>query len=1738
MKDVKRDKLRFVLLCLLLLCSVDSLTWTGQPANPTEAIKGNNVVLTWNYSLTTAEQTNSQQFFAIEWSKFNLSSLVFDRIAIKTFVALVGVPSYQEPLSPHIVVDRNHKTDSVSLHISDVRRDDEGQYKIEYLEDFAGTVLADLVMNLTVLVSPTVISENQTVTEGEDLSLLCSAKGKPQPRTTLIELSSNSVVSGNFTSISREDAGGYNCTADNGVGSPVSKVVFIDVQYPPEGIQLRVSEEEVCNGKTISFICSAETANPMNLNYQLYENNTMIDVISSTGVWNKTSWTVEGVFFYKCVVNNSVGTAMSLNVSVNVNVSSFIMPISNEVITEGGTLNLSCPATGIPRPTVFWVKTSNGERTDGTELVIRNISRSEAGEYRCEATNPCGNASESATIDVQYPPEGIQLLVSEEEVCNGTTISFNCSAETANPMKLNYQLYENNTMIGVISSTGVWNKTSWTVGGVFFYKCVVNNSVGTAMSLNVSVNVNVSSFITPISNEVITEGGTLNLSCPATGIPRPTVFWVKTSNGERTDGTELVIRNISRSEAGEYRCEATNPCGNASESATIDVQYPPEGIQLHVSEVEVCNGTTISFSCSAVTANPMKLNYQLHENNTMIGVISSTGVWNKTSWTVGGVFFYKCVVNNSVGTAMSLNVSVNVNVSSFIMPISNEVITEGGTLNLSCPATGIPPPTVFWMKTSNGERTDGTELVIRNISRSEAGEYRCEATNPCGNASESATIDVQYNPDTVRLVANATENRNCSDSLLVKFTCDASEANPPVKNYQLLKSERPVETSSNWKWIRNILSKGDHNYSCRALHSLGNVESTNHVTVTFNVPVQVSVHVKSGNETLTEGGNVSVYCGASAGYPEPRFSWLNLNTSELIPGQWLTFINISKEKSGDYICNASNTCGEKQSSVTTIDVQYKPENVHLSTSSRKICAGKMVILTCSTGDSNPAAENFTLYENGLRLANVTRAKVGVFNQMLYAEGQHSYSCVASNAIGNSSSNNTIVEVEVPASVTVENRRIVVKEGDNVTLHCMSSGFPYPNVTWVNNSNYIMEAGSILNLTNIRRHNREYMYNCSASNACGNDSRPVYIDVQYAAEATGRGGNYSVREGSTELFSCPVDGNPEPTITWYKDNELIEPAIPNAKQLEAGETGCYTCSAINMLGPPVTITQCLIVEPEEPTPTGQQTNQVYAELTMREEYVSEYRDLDNQVSKQLVYSFQSEMDKVYQNNSNYIRTEVTGLRNGSVIVSFTLYFKNSVTPNEGLKELQAAISNGTLGTYQVGNLTLLPSGVSTFTSTTPRTAEPTDRPTWIIIVAVTAGVVLLALVVTFVTWWVHKKRKCIKDTKIHNSECEESLHGDSPHAKVNRAYAESGPPSASGTQGAARQQSQDLGAIPTYAVVDKSKKKKKKEEKPPIYASVDKSKKRKKKTDDKNLYDNVEEPKKEKKPGEVLYAELGDFQNPAMPQVSTSPETLPPLKRAPSYEKTQYADITAFLKGDATLPQKEGNEGSEMQQQSVNQSQHDVDNKETPIQEDSPCSRVNGAYAKSGPPSANSTDVSSAAQKQPAQEAGAIPTYAVVDKSKKKKKEPEEMPLVNTDKGKSKKKKKKTYDKNLYDRVEEPKKEKKPGEIFYADLGEFQKQEMPKVATSPPTLPPLKRAPSYEKTDYADITQFLRKEATLPKVATSPPTLPPIKRAPSYEKTGYAEKEATLPPEKTPNSEMKPQAANQTHDEVENKETAL
>ena len=62
------------------------------------------------------------------------------------------------------------------------------------------------------------------------------------------------------------------------------------------------------------------------------------------------------------------------------------------------------------------------------------------------------------------------------------------------------------------------------------------------------------------------------------------------------------------------------------------------------------------------------------------------------------------------------------------------------------------------------------------------------------------------------------------------------------------------------------------------------------------------------------------------------------------------------------------------------------------------------------------------------------------------------------------------------------------------------------------------------------------------------------------------------------------------------------------------------------------------------------------------------------------------------------------REGSVIVSFILFFTTPVTTNEGIFELKDAVDKGTIGPYTVGVLKIVqhrdPTTVATITSTAP------------------------------------------------------------------------------------------------------------------------------------------------------------------------------------------------------------------------------------------------------------------------------------------------------------------------------------------------------------------------------------------------------------------------------------------------------
>ena len=72
----------------------------------------------------------------------------------------------------------------------------------------------------------------------------------------------------------------------------------------------------------------------------------------------------------------------------------------------------------------------------------------------------------------------------------------------------------------------------------------------------------------------------------------------------------------------------------------------------------------------------------------------------------------------------------------------NPTVIQGDNVEVYCNVTGIPDPTVIWTKVQGAETTEGRLLNISNISRDQAGEYRCTPKNTCGEESTVVNIDV------------------------------------------------------------------------------------------------------------------------------------------------------------------------------------------------------------------------------------------------------------------------------------------------------------------------------------------------------------------------------------------------------------------------------------------------------------------------------------------------------------------------------------------------------------------------------------------------------------------------------------------------------------------------------------------------------------------------------------------------------------------------------------------------------------------------------------------------------------------------------------------------------------------------------------------------------------------------------------------------------------------------------------
>ena len=78
------------------------------------------------------------------------------------------------------------------------------------------------------------------------------------------------------------------------------------------------------------------------------------------------------------------------------------------------------------------------------------------------------------------------------------------------------------------------------------------------------------------------------------------------------------------------------------------------------------------------------------------------------------------------------------------MPFVDRIIVQkGDDVPLSCNASGTPPLFVMWSHVPTGRKQYSKTWLITAIQVDDLGEYRCDANNNYGHATDSVTIELE-----------------------------------------------------------------------------------------------------------------------------------------------------------------------------------------------------------------------------------------------------------------------------------------------------------------------------------------------------------------------------------------------------------------------------------------------------------------------------------------------------------------------------------------------------------------------------------------------------------------------------------------------------------------------------------------------------------------------------------------------------------------------------------------------------------------------------------------------------------------------------------------------------------------------------------------------------------------------------------------------------------------------------------
>ncbi|XP_072547689.1 roundabout homolog 2 isoform X2 [Salminus brasiliensis] len=196
-----------------------------------------------------------------------------------------------------------------------------------------------------------------------------------------------------------------------------------------------------------------------------------------------------------------------------------------------------------------------------------------------------------------------------------------------------------------------------------------------------------------------------------------------------------------------------------------------------------------------------------------------------------------------------------------------------------------------------------------------------------------------------------------------------------------------------------------------------------------------------------------------------------------------------------------------------------------------------------------------------------------------------YVCVARNYLGEAVSRNASLEVALLRDDFRQNPTdVVVAAGEPAILECVPPrGHPEPTIYWKKDKVRIDEKedrikirGGKLMISNTRKSDAG-MYVCVGTNMVGErDSETAQVTVFERPTFLRRPINQVVLEEEAVEFRCQVQGDPQPSVRWRKDDIDVprgrydirydkDDYVLRIKKASAGDEGAFTCVAENRVG---------------------------------------------------------------------------------------------------------------------------------------------------------------------------------------------------------------------------------------------------------------------------------------------------------------------------------------------------------------------------------------------------------------------------------------------------------------------------------------------------------------------------------------------------------------------------------------------